>query len=100
MDKEVYYSYDELGNRVRMMVLGASLIGDVNNDGSVSIEDVTTLVNIILEKETPVVSDVMADVNNDGNVNIADVTALINIILEKFPQSSQEVRQIIDFVGP
>ncbi len=58
------------------------VVGDVNNDGSVTIADVTALVNIILGKsETP--ASGVADVNNDGSVTIADVTALVNIILGK-----------------
>jgi hypothetical protein len=61
---------------------GTYVTGDVNNDGSVTIADVTALVNIILGKsETP--ASGVADVNNDGSVTIADVTALVNIILGK-----------------
>ena len=61
---------------------GTYITGDVNNDGSVTIADVTALVNIILGKsETP--ASGVADVNNDGSVTIADVTALVNIILGK-----------------
>ena len=59
--------------------------GDVNGDGSVTIADVTMLVNIILgtspnpfEEEENI-----ADVNGDGSVTIADVTMLVNIILGK-----------------
>ena len=57
-------------------------IGDVNKDGSITIADVTALVNIILGKTTDYESR-LADVNTDGNVTIADVTALVNIILGK-----------------
>lgn len=56
-------------------------VGDVNGDTTVTIADVTALVNIILGKsENP--GDV-ADVNGDHSVTIADVTALVNIILGK-----------------
>lgn len=54
--------------------------GDVNKDGTVSIADVTALVNMILGKTE---KDELADVNADGDVSIADVTALVNIILGK-----------------
>ena len=60
----------------------AFLRGDVNGDGSVTIADVTALVNIILGKSAAPASGV-ADVNEDGGVTIADVTALVNIILGK-----------------
>ena len=58
------------------------LRGDVNGDGSITIADVTALVNIILGKTQAPASGV-ADVNGDGSVTIADVTALVNIILGK-----------------
>ena len=57
------------------------LPGDVNLDGSVTIADVTALVNIILGSSTD--TSGVADVNGDGSVTIADVTALVNIILGK-----------------
>lgn len=57
------------------------LLGDVNGDGSVTIADVTALVNIILGKSTDIYN--AGDVNGDSFVTIADVTALVNIILGK-----------------
>ncbi len=56
--------------------------GDVNGDGSVTIADVTALVNIILGKN-PAPASGVADVNGDHATTIADVTALVNIILGK-----------------
>ena len=64
----------------------APLRGDVNRDGSVTIADVTALVNIILGKDDaqPYKYDHdAADVNTDKSITIADVTALVNIILGK-----------------
>ena len=58
------------------------LIGDVNNDGELSIGDVTALVNVILSHGGDSDTRKRADVNSDGEVTIADVTALINIILK------------------
>ena len=57
-------------------------VGDVNKDGSITIADVTALVNIILGKSTDY-DEQLADVNGDKSVTIADVTALVNIILGK-----------------
>ena len=60
------------------------LLGDVNGDGSVTIADVTALVNIILGKDTAgQYNHAAADVNQDTTITIADVTALVNIILGK-----------------
>ena len=59
-------------------------IGDVNGDGSITIADVTALVNIILGKDTTgQYNHAAADVNGDNSITIADVTALVNIILGK-----------------
>ena len=58
----------------------------MNKDGSVTIADVTALVNIILGKVPMSATDYdieAADVNNDGQKTIADVTTLVNIILDK-----------------
>lgn len=60
------------------------LNGDVNADGSISVADVTALVNIILGRvERGQYAPRVADVNGDGNVSVADVTALVNLILGK-----------------
>ena len=56
--------------------------GDVNHDGSIDIDDVTSLIMHILG--TPGEGEycpTCADVFEDGGTNIDDVTALISIIL-------------------
>ena len=63
-----------------------TVVCDVNKDGSITIADVTALVNIILGKDDaePYQYDhEAADVNTDGSITIADVTALVNVILGK-----------------
>lgn len=65
------------------------LIGDVNKDGSVTIADVTALVNIITDESSSDPSNEgeydldAADLNQDGSVSYADVWSLIMIILGK-----------------
>ena len=56
----------------------ASAVGDVNGDGKVTINDVTTLIDILLSGDPTPAS---ADVNGDGKVSINDVTALIDYLL-------------------
>ena len=63
-------------------------LGDVNMDSKVSISDVTTLINYLLNGSTEGVDVIAADVNTDGKVNISDVTALINLLLS----ASSEMR--------
>lgn len=55
-------------------------LGDVNHDGSVSIADVTTLIDYLLGSN-PNACLVCADMNGDGDVSIGDVTALIDLLL-------------------
>lgn len=60
-----------------------TLLGDVNNDGKVTIADVTALVNILLGKDASGYDRDAADVNEDKDVTIADVVALVKMILTK-----------------
>ena len=57
---------------------GTVVPGDVNGDGTVSISDVTSLIDILLGGTT---SPAAADVNVDGTVSISDVTSLIDMLL-------------------
>ena len=58
---------------------GSSTVrGDVNGDNSVTIADVTALIDLLLSGALPPTA---ADCNRDGMVNISDVTALIDYLL-------------------
>ncbi len=59
----------------------AILRGDVNCDGSVTIADVTALIDYLLTSNPSGVDQLAADCNGDGSVTIADVTALIDFLL-------------------
>ena len=56
--------------------------GDVNGDTFVNIDDVTALINLLLNGEPTAAEYPAADVNEDTFVTIDDVTALINELLE------------------
>lgn len=59
--------------------------GDVNNDGSVNISDVTVLINHLLSgdyDDADNFSSDNSDCNEDGSINIGDVTTLINYLLK------------------
>jgi Leucine-rich repeat (LRR) protein len=58
------------------------LPGDVNDDGNVTIADVTVLIDYLLKGGASAINDANADVNGDGNVTIADVTALTDMLLQ------------------
>ena len=54
------------------------IMGDLNDDGSLNVQDIIIMVNIILGVEESVDS---ADIDNDGIVNVLDVIQLMNLIL-------------------
>jgi hypothetical protein len=56
------------------------LLGDVNNDGQVSISDVTTLIDYLLGGDVEINMEA-ADVKTDGSVSIGDATTLIDMLL-------------------
>lgn len=57
------------------------MIGDVNGDKTVSISDVTSLIDYLLSQNATSINLDAADVNGDHNVTISDVTALIDKLL-------------------
>ena len=91
-----YYVFgaDESGHRYQQPVFGeldphhftvniSFTLGDVNEDGYVNIEDVTTLIDFLLGATPSPFNTTAADVDSNGNINVADVTALIDLILAK-----------------
>ena len=54
-----------------------SLLGDINGDGILNINDLIIIVDFILSE----IYDENADMNSDGGLNIQDITILLNIIL-------------------
>ena len=55
-----------------------SLLGDINLDQVLNIQDIVLLINMILNQT----SDEIADLNGDDNVDILDVVIIVNIILQ------------------
>ena len=67
-----------------LIVRGSKMPGDVNNDGTIDISDVTALTNIVLGRdnhEPHVFNHAAADVDDDGSVTNFDVRTLANNIL-------------------
>lgn len=54
-------------------------VGDVNDDGNISIADVTALIDVLLNGQS--ITLPLADVNLDGDLSIGDVTDLIDRLL-------------------
>ena len=64
-------------------------VGDVDGNGNITIGDVTTLVNKVLNKITrftkgeEVLPAPVGDTDGNGNITIGDVTTLVNKVLNK-----------------
>ena len=56
----------------------ASVVGDINNDSFVNVQDVVLVVNLVLSLGY----DASADMNSDGIINVLDIVQVVNIILE------------------
>lgn len=84
----VWERYGELTEQLNSLKADAEgyayILGDVNRDGSVLVDDYTQILNYVLEVETVdegSMEYLAADVNEDGNINIGDVTAVTHAIL-------------------
>jgi subtilisin family serine protease len=69
------------GARYLLGISDEHLVGDVNNDGEVTIKDVTILIDYLLTQDLSGLNEEFLDVNQDGLVSIKDVTALIDMLL-------------------
>ena len=59
----------------------SSMLGDVNNDHSVDINDVTDMIDYVLGKPVTPFNEINANVCDDATIDINDVTTLINFVL-------------------
>ncbi len=82
--KEVYAAHENWGKFAHIEeveVEDPAKPGDLNGDGSVDVEDVNLIINLILESTT---ADQLAgnpDLDGSGTTDIVDVNMLINLIL-------------------
>ena len=61
--------------------LSNGVLGDANLDGTVNVNDITTIAKFILEGKVSPWSKVNADANEDGTINVNDITKTAEIIL-------------------
>ena len=58
------------------------VLGDINMDNNINVQDVILLVNIVLDLLDPSSDQFDAgDLNSDGQINIQDVIILVNNII-------------------
>ena len=77
---EIYPENHEYAQKqlVLDLVSSNSLIGDINNDGRLTVEDIILIVNMVLDL---LINENNADLNGDGGINIIDISLLLNLIL-------------------
>ena len=57
--------------------------GDINQDDTINVLDVVTLVNIVLNVIEPTTIEALAsDLNQDGLLNVLDVVMIVNLVLD------------------
>ena len=68
---------------VTLTGISDTLLGDVNLDGDVDVNDVSMLIGIILGRTTYTSDFSIIDINHDNELDVSDVNLIINIILGK-----------------
>jgi hypothetical protein len=56
-------------------------MGDLNQDGSINVQDIILTINIILGAPPSDYEFCSGDLNEDGVIDILDIVLLINLIL-------------------
>ena len=58
------------------------ILGDINNDSLINVQDIILLVGFVLQIDFPTDTEFMAaDINGDSIINVQDIILLVNIIL-------------------
>lgn len=85
----VYYSFELLTDKQLRVFTDGYLLGDVNNDGEVDVNDIVTTANFILHQVNPEANAAppvfifkAADVIEDSDIDVNDIVGIANIIIE------------------
>lgn len=78
-DEEELYAIDALSN----VSVSNIIMGDVNNDGIVTVSDVVTTARYILNYNPEPFEFDAADMNGDSKITITDVVKIANLILDQ-----------------
>lgn len=70
-------------NQFKNIIEMEEILGDVNNDGKVDINDAMCIVNFVVGNPSADFNEAAADVNGDGVVGIADAVGIVNIIMNQ-----------------
>ena len=90
-----YVDYQQFGRDIT--VIKGNMPGDVNGDGVLNTEDVTDMVNHLLDPDSSTWDDYQlaaADLNGDGIIDIKDLTVMINLLLTDDPSAVYDLEQL------
>lgn len=80
---DITYTYDATGNRLeRLVVIDDPIAGDVNNDGSVTLEDAILSLQITsgITLKSPIFKE--SDINNNNRIDLAETIWGLRTIAE------------------
>ena len=65
------------------LTVSSVLLGDIKDNGEVSVTDVSNLIDYLLHKKISNFTMHAADINGDGKISVSDISILIDILLHK-----------------
>jgi len=74
---EAYRAHEEWGRFTHIVPFIGAGPGDIDGSGTIDVDDVTGIIDMILEGGVPE----YADVNGDGSIDIGDISAILNMLL-------------------
>ena len=75
--EEDYRAHEEWGRFTHIVPFIGAGPGDIDGSGGIDVDDVTGIIDMILESGVPE----YADVNGDGSIDIDDISAILNMLL-------------------
>ena len=76
-ESNLIYGDAILLNNIISRKFDSILLGDINQDTIINIQDIILIINLVINEE----SNNLADINTDGVIDILDIVLVINIIL-------------------
>ena len=91
-----------VGWDIRCSEYSTSAIGDVNQDQSIDVLDVVSMVSFILGSATPTDEEALySDANEDSNLDVLDVIIVVNLVLNgSESQCSEGLSAAVKFTSP
>ena len=65
-----------------MITVADCILGDVNKDGIITVSDITSLGQYLIDNDDTVINKAAADANGDGEVTVGDITTIATMIIE------------------